>query len=64
MFVSKFFNMKTCISLFTIYSTLGNKIKEGILNGNEIDVANLPSGSYSIKLTTHTDLITLQFIKL
>ncbi|MBK6730065.1 MAG: T9SS type A sorting domain-containing protein [Bacteroidetes bacterium] len=56
--------MKTCISLFTIYSTLGNKIKEGILNGNEIDVANLPSGSYSIKLTTHTDLITLQFIKL
>lgn len=45
MFVFKFFNMKICISLFTIFSTLGNKWKEGILIFNEIDVANLSSGS-------------------
>lgn len=64
MFVFKFFNMKTCISLFTIYSTFGNIIKEGILNGNEIDVTNLPPGSYIIELSTASDLTTMQFVKL
>lgn len=62
--VKDFLNIKTSAKIkeVEVYDMAGKKVKVEV-NGNRLDVRQLPSGSYLIKMTTETGMITKPFIK-
>jgi len=51
-------------SAYTIFNTSGNLIQNGILEQNQISVANLISGMYVIKISTKEGTYTLRWVKI
>lgn len=62
--VKDFLNIKTSAKIkeVEVYDMAGKKVKVEV-NGNRLDVRQLPSGSYLVKITTETGMITKPFIK-
>ncbi len=50
---------------FTIYDVLGQQVQQGLLNSDsKINIQNLPTGIYSLDVTSNQNFIKSRFIKL